>query len=743
MKFIKIHLPLSLRSMFALSLLALIHLGLRAQSTHPISQLVERIAPGRSADFIFETIEDTSQDIFELSSREGKIVVRGNNYVSMATGLHHYLKYYAHRHLSWENMQISLPKRLPVVSHIERRSTRQVDRYYLNYCTFSYSMAFWDWSRWEREIDWMALHGINLPLVATGTDVVWRNVLRSLAYPEDAINKFITGPGFSAWWLMNNLEGWGGPNSQAWYEHSEALTKRILERMRQLGMRPVLPGYAGMMPSDSGTRLGIPTVGTGMWCGYSRPSFLLPTDSNFSRIAQLYYSEQAKLYGKADYYSMDPFHEGGSSKGVDLAQASRAILEAMQATAPQAKWVIQAWQENPRAEILSAIERGKLLVLDLWAESAPQWQGKQSGGYSKALEFRGHEWLYCMLLNFGGNVGLHGKIDALLKGYDLARKSSPLMRGIGLTMEGIENNPMMYELMCELPWMQTIPSRQAWVEQYARARYGVQDSILNSSLQTLAETIYNCPEGNYQQGTHESVFCARPSLSARSASTWAGSQDYYDARTVISASKLFASQRHRYGKSNTYHYDLIDFLRQGISERGRIAYERMVQAYNAKDYKGTEHNGELFLSLLMLQDQLLGLREEFTLAKWVNQARSLGSNTAEADHYEWNARVQISTWGAEQAANAGGLHDYAHKEWNGVLSTLYYQRWHRFIHSELLPSLEGEVRGASARDYYQMEEEWSQQRTPAQPKMSKRTKSKALEHILQSLEGIDQTLGLQ
>ena len=34
--------------------------------------------------------------------------------------------------------------------------------------TASYSSAFWDWRRWEREIDWMALHGVNLPLAFTG-----------------------------------------------------------------------------------------------------------------------------------------------------------------------------------------------------------------------------------------------------------------------------------------------------------------------------------------------------------------------------------------------------------------------------------------------------------------------------------------------------------------------------------------------------------------------------------------------
>ena len=29
-------------------------------------------------------------------------------------------------------------------------------------------MTWWSWERWEAEIDWMALHGINLPMAFTG-----------------------------------------------------------------------------------------------------------------------------------------------------------------------------------------------------------------------------------------------------------------------------------------------------------------------------------------------------------------------------------------------------------------------------------------------------------------------------------------------------------------------------------------------------------------------------------------------
>lgn len=73
-------------------------------------------------------------------------------------------------------------------------------------------MAFWDWERWEAEIDRMALQGINMPLMAVyGEYAVWQNTLRRLNFSETDIAAFLPGAGYEAWWLMGNLEGFGGP----------------------------------------------------------------------------------------------------------------------------------------------------------------------------------------------------------------------------------------------------------------------------------------------------------------------------------------------------------------------------------------------------------------------------------------------------------------------------------------------------------------------------------------------------
>lgn len=686
-----------------LCLISLFLLGVTLYAS-PITGLLERIDKGASRKFVIEHLKG-EKDFFELDQKGNKVVVRGNNYVSIATGINWYLKYYAGINLSWNGMQADLPEVLPPVLKKERHETDLKLRYDFNYCTFSYSMAFWDWKRWEQEIDWMALHGINLPLAMVGTDVVWKNVLEELGYTREEINAFIAGPGFQAWWLMNNLEGWGGPNPDSWYERQEELQKRILKRMREYGIEPVLPGYSGMVPHNAKDRLGLNVADPGRWNGYPRPAFLQPTDPQFERIAALYYQEMTRLYGKTSYYSMDPFHEGGNTSGVDLEAAGKAIWKAMKQANPRAAWVVQAWGANPRPQMIRNLPAGDMVVLDLFSESRPQWGDPASSWYRKE-GFGQHDWLFCMLLNYGGNVGLHGKMAHLIEEFYKAKDSSfgKTLKGVGMTMEGIENNPVMYELLCELPWREQRFSKDEWLEGYLKARYGKSDSQVSQAWMLLSNTIYNCPAASTQQGTHESILCARPSWKAYQVSSWSEMSDYYDPADVIRAAGMMVDAAERFRGNNNFEYDLVDIVRQAVAEKGRLMYRVLVDAYKAGDRELFKLSSDRFLRLILMQDRLLATRPEFKVGRWLESARNLGSTEEEKDWYEWNARVQITTWGNRVAADDGGLHDYAHREWNGLLRDFYYLRWKTWL-DEQLKSFEGGQ--PKTIDFYALEEPWT------------------------------------
>lgn len=675
---------------------------------NPVNGLLERIDPGASKKFIIQ-VKKGQSDFFELDQKGDKVVIRGNNYVNIATGLNWYLKYYAGIHLSWNGMTAKLPESLPKVSTPVRKETNLALRYDFNYCTYSYTMAFWDWERWEKEIDWMALHGINLPLAVVGQECVWKNMLEKLGYSKEEINKFIAGPAFLAWWAMNNLEGWGGPNPDSWYTQQEALQKKILKRMREYGIEPVFPGYSGMVPHDANKKLGLNVTEPALWNGFTRPAFLLPTDSRFNEIASLYYKELEKLFGKANYYSMDPFHELEDAGSVDFDAAGKAVLKAMKDVNPKATWVIQGWTENPRPEMIKNLNNGDILILDLFSECRPMWGipsiWKREKGYEQ------HDWLFCMIENFGGNVGLHGRMDQLLNNFYLT-KNNPLaahLKGIGLTMEGSENNPVMFELMCELPWRPEKFTKEEWLKDYLFARYGVRDEKITQAWSILADGIYNCPFGNNQQGPHESIFCGRPGLNNFQASSWSKMQNYYDPTSTEAAARLMLEVADKYKGNNNFEYDLVDIVRQSLSDRGRIVYNQTIADFKSFDKKSFAAHSQEFLNILLAQDRLLGTRSEFRVGRWTEQARNLGTTPEEKDLYEWNARVQITTWGNRVCANDGGLRDYAHKEWNGLLKDFYYKRWAAYWQT-LQDVLDGKP--MVELDYYAMEEPWTLAHNP-------------------------------
>lgn len=677
----------------------------RLLAATPIDALLERIDKGASRKILTETVK-SDHDFFEITSRGGKPLIRGNNYVSIASGINWYLKYRLGVHLTWNTMHTSLPATLPVAGNTESHDTDIKHRYYLNYCTLSYSMAFWDWKRWEQELDWMALHGINLCLDIVGTDVVWRNVLLKLGYTKAEANEFVAGPAFQAWWLMNNLEGWGGPNSDNWYRQREALQKKILRRMKELGINACLPGYSGMVPHDASKRLALDVADPGLWNDYKRPAFLQPTDKRFAEIASLYYKEQEKLFGKADFYSMDPFHEGGNARGVDLKAAGKAIMASMKAANPKAVWVVQAWGACPYPDMIRDLRNGDMLVLDLYSENRPQWGDPESTWYRED-GFNGHDWAFCMLLNFGGNVGLFGKIQHVIEEYYKARQSkfASTLKGVGLTMEGIENNPIMYELVSELPWRDTRFSWEKWLHGYVEARYGnLHNKKVQQAWMLLAKSVYGAPARLTEQGCHESVLCARPSLDAYQVSSWSEMEEFYNPEDVIQAARLMVEASHDVKANANFRYDLVDITRQAIAEQARLVYGEAVAACKAKDREMFAHATRMFLDILLQQDRLLSSMPDFMVGRWIAQARALGTNAQESDHYEWNARTQITIWGNRDAAERGGLREYAHKEWNGVLRDFYYPRWKAYFDA-LAETFDGKP--MKPLDFYAMDEKWT------------------------------------
>ncbi|NQT38150.1 MAG: alpha-N-acetylglucosaminidase, partial [Planctomycetes bacterium] len=577
--------------------------------------LLQRILPDRVDEFVLQTIpEEDGQDVFELESVDGKIVVRGSDGVAIASGVNWYLKYYCQCHLSFNGDQLDLPETLPVVGEKVRQVSPFRYRYCFNFCAFSYTLAWWDWDQWERMIDWMALNGINMPLSVTGQEAIWQKVYRDLGLTDEQIDRFFVGPGFLPFGWMGCMDGWCGPVPQSWIDSHLVLQKKIVARQRALGMTPVLQGFTGHVPAALREKFPdarlqrLPS-----WCQFPGTHFVDPTDPLFERIGKAFIQEQTRQFGTDHLYASDTFIEmqPPSNDPEFLAAMGRAVHGAMTAGDPDAVWVMQGWifsfkasfwQRPQREALLGSVPDERMIVLDLHCESTPMW--------SRTEAFHGKPWVWCIIHNFGGTVGLFGGLQQFSQ--DLAKAlASPergKLRGIGMIMEGFGYNPIVFDRIGDMAFRSKVPPLQPWVRDFANRRYGKRIPEARDAWQLLVETAYRLP------GNPRSIVCRRPSLSL-------GHATPYDPIALYDAWEKLLACADRLEGVETYEFDTVHLTRQVLVELAATMYADIIRAYRAEDREALAKANARFLQLLDDLDRLLATRGDFLLGRWLADAK--------------------------------------------------------------------------------------------------------------------------
>ncbi|HYL72091.1 MAG TPA: alpha-N-acetylglucosaminidase TIM-barrel domain-containing protein, partial [Candidatus Dormibacteraeota bacterium] len=298
-------------ALFLVSCLALAAAG-RAAAVHaaaafdgrPAAGVLQRLLPPQqAAQFRLGMLEaPAGEERFRIASVQRHIAIDGSTPSALLFGVNWYLKYVAHEHVSSDGDQLDAAGTLPLPAAPIEGQTRYRYRYALNQNVDGYTAAYWDWPRWEREIDVLALSGINALVVERGADMVLYRTFRDFGYSDAQIRAWLTLPAHQNWQLMGNLCCFNGPISGA-----------LLHK----------------------------------------------------RLASSFYRHQRELFGDSRIYDMEVFQEGGNSGDVPVAAAARAVQDALQAAHPGASWMMLAWEGNPRRELLAGVARGRLLIIDI------------------------------------------------------------------------------------------------------------------------------------------------------------------------------------------------------------------------------------------------------------------------------------------------------------------------------------------------------------------------------------------
>ncbi|KAL1296494.1 hypothetical protein AAFC00_000006 [Neodothiora populina] len=726
-------------------------------STDGIKDLVKRRLPNHVDDFSFTLINVASvstnitvaaNDHYTVYTPvNGTIDIQGNSLSALASGLHWYLARVANVDIHWfigSRLHLA-SQHLPRINASYSSSSIVPWRYHFNTVTFSYTSAFWTWEDWELQLDWLALRGVNLPLAWVGQEKILYDVFSEAGFEDSEIFSFLSGPAFQAWNRFGNIQGsWNGSLPTTWIDSQFALQKKILKRMTELGMTPVLPCFTGFVPS-SATRLypNASIVDGSQWSHfpsrYTNVTFLEPMDPHFAELQTSFISKQADAYGNiSSIYTLDQYNENNPYSGeLDyLRNVTYNTWRSLKNADPHATWIMQGWLfyssssfwTDERIEaFLSGVEvDSDMLILDLFSESKPQWQRTNS--------YFGKPWIWCQLHDYGGNMGLYGQVENVTNNPIEAIANSSSLIGFGLTMEGEEGNEIMYDLLLDQAWSNTPLNTEIYFHDWVTTRYGGNGPVpehLYRAWDSMRTTVYNNTNLTAAIAVTKSIFELIPNTTGLGRIGEHSTAIQYRPEALVQAWNAFhqaSIMNPTLLQSAAYKFDLVDVTRQVMANAFQPLYATFVAAANSSlntSYSPTTaaKAGSSMLSLLSDLDTVLAASDipHFSLAAWIASARAQASpkpmNSSSSINctrlsdiaalYEYNARNQITLWGP-----TGQISDYASKQWGGLVKSYYIPRWTLFV-EDLLKGSNGTssdgVNPALTQALMSFEEDWQVQ----------------------------------
>ncbi|MFJ2912784.1 alpha-N-acetylglucosaminidase [Streptomyces sp. NPDC087228] len=650
--------------------------GRPAFAPGPAEAALGRLLPRHAGQFDLVPVgRPASGDYFTVSGTAGHVRIRGTSPAVLLSGVDWYLKYTAKVDIGWPGDSTSkLPRRLPAPAGTVRQDASVPHRFALNDTDDGYSGAYRNWASFEKQIDVLALHGVNEVFVQMGADAVYYDTFQEFGYAKGELRSWIPGPAHQPWWLMQNMSGFGGPVTERLLDRRAQLGRKIADRLRQLGMTPVLPGYYGTVPPGFTDRNPTgPVVPQGGWVGFERPDWLDPRSAMFPKVAESFYRHQRARFGDSTLYKMDLLHEGGRPGDVPIGDAAKGVMNALQSARPGATWVLLGWQSNPSTQLIDAVDKSKLFIVDGLAD--------RYDGLDREAAWHGTPYAFGTIPNFGGHTTIGANTSVWTERFAQWRtKPDSALRGIAYLPEGTGGNPAAYELFTELAWHGAPLGHRAWFADYAERRYGGADPHAARAWELLRTGPYSTASGSWSE-SQDSLFTARPRLTADTAASWSPAAMRYDASTVQRALAELLQVAPELRGSDAYRFDVVDVARQALANRSRTLLPQIKAAYEGKDLPLFRQRAEEWKQDLALLDRLLGTDRRFMLGPWLEDAKSWGGTAAERAAAEFDARSILTTWGGRSGSESGGLRDYANREWSGLVSDFYAKRWTLYLDS--------------------------------------------------------------
>lgn len=638
------------------------------------NEVLSRFIGDRAYEMVFQKIPADSQHpekmLFEIEANNGKVLVKGNTVVAQLRGAYTYLKETCNSMITWSGQNTPLPDDWPDF----HKKALLPYKFALqdNVTVFGYTTPYFKWPEWQRYLDVMALHGYNMMYAPVGMEAIWKKVWKQKEITGEELNDYFSGPSFLPWQRMGNINKYSGPIPEEYFSESLNLQKRILKRMKDLEITPIAPAFAGFVPEGFTTQYPDATVrslkGYGEFEKETASHILDPLSPYFSEIGEDFIIEWEKEFGKADFFFADTFNENKAPVSdqseelvqQELAQYGRAIYSSIAQVKPEATWVMMAWKFLDRefwspervAAFLTDIPDDKILILDLYAETSPQW--------SRLENFYGKQWMFSIIPNWGGSNHLGGDLTEYVKLISemKERKNIGNLIAFGYSPEGTENNEVVYELASDAVWSDKAIDLDLWLENYTISRYGKKNQVIEKAWQLLAKGVYD------REVFHPvNAFQSRPDGTSLKVGT-----AYWRDPYLEEALNLFLKNAEEFKDNELFLNDLTEIAVYHFSVMADHHINKLRIWVRQRDFQKADAEMQEVKKLLTGIDSILSKHSLYNLERWVNLARAWGNNEEEKNYYEEDAKRIVTYWGAH-------LSEYSARLWSGLVKNYYMARW--------------------------------------------------------------------
>ena len=615
----------------------------RAETNPAIASLVQ-------AGKISLSAENPGLDGFVIQSTavEGRpvLVLGGSRDRATLYAVYDLLERYVGVGFFWDGEQVprAADLVLPPISVSSRPHFRV--REYLQGCIFTYSARWWVLEDWKRQIDWAAKHKIN--------------------------QLYLAEPFLCAVPLKRTMAAFGvdmGPTT-AEDEAQTEFCREVIDYARSLGIETISPVWVGSVspalveahPEARYVKI--------QWLDFAPRYSIFPADPLFKKVGVTFIREYNALFGTSHIYCAEPY--GETRPGADeqeqnaiKADFARVAGEMIAEADPEGTWVCTTWtfrdkefwpKETVRV-FMDAVPNDRFLVGDLWCEERPT--------YKELDYFWGRRWGFGVLHSFGGNTNLHGDMA------DLVRRAKEVVgdarasrcEAFQIMPEVVEYNHLYYDLATRLAWDPAAVDLNAFLEDYARRRYGGGHARrMSFCLKALAHSVL---------GWNDLI---PPLYQVRPRTDWAEEGLPERLRCIGGTRKaldMALECADGLGDSPLYGRDVVDIAKEYLAMLYGRHFLWLLEAQEARDGARLEKESEVLLALLDDVERILASDPACHLGPLIERARRAPGRAGDVGR---ELRQIFTTLGSYES-----LLDYARRDFHELLRYYYRPRVERYL----------------------------------------------------------------